>query len=215
MKAAVRPPVRCSAVGSYPSGLNDGSRPGADIRESVARSPFSLEILQPSPSTDGAQPRVRHLGLALTADFRIAADDAKFSANFSRLCYYPGFGLTVTLPRLVGLQQASLMLCTGRRVAAADAVRMGLAESLVPRSELEDSSLAFASEIAESAPLSVVAIRRRMREGLADAVEAAIALESAEQARARRATLLKAPGHRLSGEIHNSLVTDSQPHPAN
>lgn len=100
-------------------------------------------------------------------------------------------------------------------MAAADAVRMGLAESLVPRSELEDSSLAFASEIAESAPLSVVAIRRRMREGLADAVEAAIALESAEQARARRATLLKAPGHRLSGEIHNSLVTDSQPHPAN
>ena len=46
------------------------------------------------------------LGLALTADFRVASPEARFSANFAQLGFHHGFGLTVTLPRLVGQQQA-------------------------------------------------------------------------------------------------------------
>src|SRR5216683_6576584 len=48
------------------------------------------------------------LGLALIADFRVTCQEARFSANFNRLGFHPGFGLTVTLPRLVGAQQAAL-----------------------------------------------------------------------------------------------------------
>ena len=44
------------------------------------------------------------LGLALVADFRVSCPEAKFSANFNRLGFHPGFGLSVTLPRLVGVQ---------------------------------------------------------------------------------------------------------------
>ena len=49
------------------------------------------------------------LGLALVADFRVTCDEARFSANFNRLGFHPGFGLTATLPRLVGAQQAALL----------------------------------------------------------------------------------------------------------
>jgi len=46
------------------------------------------------------------LGLALSADFRVAAPSSKFAANFSRLGFHPGFGITATLPRVVGQQKA-------------------------------------------------------------------------------------------------------------
>ena len=49
------------------------------------------------------------LGLALVADFRVTCPEARFSANFNRLGFHPGFGLSVTLPRLVGPQQAALL----------------------------------------------------------------------------------------------------------
>src|SRR5205814_5982401 len=45
------------------------------------------------------------LGLALVPDFRVTCTEARFSANFNRLGFHPGFGLTATLPRLVGAQQ--------------------------------------------------------------------------------------------------------------
>ena len=125
------------------------------------------------------------LGMALAADFRVVADDVRMSANFSRLGYYPGFGLTATLPRLIGSQQAAVLLYTGRRVKADEALKLGLAEKLVPREELRSASLAFAAEIAASAPLSVLAIRARMRGSLAQTVVEALAIESAEQGRLR------------------------------
>ena len=52
------------------------------------------------------------LGLALTADFRVAAPEARFAANFVKLGIHPGFGLTATLPQLVGQQTANLMFLT-------------------------------------------------------------------------------------------------------
>ena len=45
------------------------------------------------------------LGLAVMADFRVTCPEARFSANFTRLGYHPGFGLTATLPRLIGAQR--------------------------------------------------------------------------------------------------------------
>lgn len=125
------------------------------------------------------------LGLALAADFRVVADDARLSANFSRLGYFPGFGLTATLPRLIGIQRASQLLYSGRRVKAPEALEIGLADKLAPRDELHGVSLAFAREIAESAPLSVMAIRARMRGSLAETVTDALKIESAEQGRLR------------------------------
>jgi len=71
------------------------------------------------------------LGLSLIADFRVAAPEARFAANFTKLGFHPGFGLTYTLPRLIGRQNAAMMFLTGERYDAPEALEMGLIDDLV------------------------------------------------------------------------------------
>ncbi len=139
------------------------------------------------------------LGLALAADFRFAAPEARFSANFARLGFHQGFGLSVTLPRVVGEQAAADLLYTGRRVDGEEARTMGLADRLVPIDELGAAAHTFALEIARSAPLAVRSIRATLRGDLADRVAVATAHEAAEQARLQ-ATEDFAEGTRAMGE---------------
>lgn len=121
------------------------------------------------------------LGLALSADFRVASTEARFSANFARLGFHHGFGITETLPPLVGQQQAALLLYTGRRLRAEEALAVGLCDLVVPHEELRARALDLATEIASSGPLALRAIRRTMRHGLADRVRAATDREQVEQ----------------------------------
>ena len=121
------------------------------------------------------------LGLAVVADFRVTCPEARFSANFNRLGFHPGFGLTVTLPRLVGQQKATLLFYTGRRVGGEEAVAIGLADVLVPQDQVRAKALELATEIATSSPLAVQSTRATMRAGLAQEVRNAVARESVEQ----------------------------------
>ena len=121
------------------------------------------------------------LGLALVADFRIAAPEARFSANFVKLGFHPGFGLTYTLPRLIGHQRAELMFLTGRRVKAEEALGWGLVDEVVPLEGLTAAAQALALEIAENAPLAVVATRKTLRGDVATAVRAQTAHEHEQQ----------------------------------
>ncbi len=125
------------------------------------------------------------LGLALAADFRVAAPEARFSANFARLGFHQGFGLSVTLPRLVGEQVAAELLYTGRRVGGDEAVALGLADRLAPLASVRNAAFSLAADIAASAPLAVESIRATLRGDLADRVAAATDHEAAEQARLR------------------------------
>ena len=125
------------------------------------------------------------LGLACSADHRVTCREARFSANFSRLACHQGFGLSETLPRLIGPTQASLLLLTGRRVPGDDAHAMGLADELVPQADVRERAMALAQEIAASAPLAVRAIRATLRDGLADAVIAATEHELNQQSQLR------------------------------
>src|SRR6266702_7490152 len=126
------------------------------------------------------------LGLALVPDFRVTCPEARFSANFSRLGFHPGFGLTTTLPRLIGTQRAALMFYTGRRIPGDEAVKMGLADLLVGESEVRTAAQELAAEIAQSGPLAVMSTRETLRRGLAEAVEAATERELVEQEWQRR-----------------------------
>lgn len=121
------------------------------------------------------------LGLALVADFRVTCTEARFSANFSKLGFHPGFGLTITLPRLVGVQQSSLLFFTGRRISGDEAVEIGLADVLVEQDKVREAAVALATEIAASAPLAVQSTRDTLRRGLADEIEAATERELSEQ----------------------------------
>ena len=123
------------------------------------------------------------LGLALVADFRVTCSEARFSANFNRLGFHPGFGLSVTLPRLVGVQQAALLFYTGRRIGGQEAQRIGLADLLVAQDQVRASAIELAREIAASAPLAVQSTRATVRAGLVEQIRVAVARESIEQNR--------------------------------
>jgi enoyl-CoA hydratase/carnithine racemase len=139
------------------------------------------------------------LGLACAADFRVAADDARFQANFARLGFHHGFGLTVTLPRIVGLQRACELLYTGRRVPAPEALAMGLCDRLAAPGEERVLATELAGAIAAAAPLAVRSIRATMRAGLAEQFRAATDREFGEQDRLR-ATRDFAEGVRANAE---------------
>jgi enoyl-CoA hydratase/carnithine racemase len=126
------------------------------------------------------------LGLALVADFRVGCPDSRFGATFARLGFHQGFGITVTLPRVIGMQRATEMLYTGRRVPGEEAAAMGLCDRLVPTADVRTAAHALAVEIAASAPLAVRAIRRTMRGALADEITAATDIEHAAQQILRR-----------------------------
>lgn len=125
------------------------------------------------------------LGLAMAADFRVAAPEARFVANFARLGFHQGFGLSVTLLEVVGRQTAMDLLYTGRRVNGEEALELGLCDRLVPLDELRHETLALATEIATSAPLAIESIRSTLRGDLADRVATAVVREESEQARLR------------------------------
>jgi enoyl-CoA hydratase/carnithine racemase len=180
--------VLCSAGRHFCAGADFGPGGGG---EGDARRLYAEAVRlfrQPLPIVAAVQGAAvgGGLGLALAADLRVAAPEARFTANFARLGFHQGFGLSVTLPRVVGAQAALELLTTGRRVGGEEALRLGLADRLAPAADLRAEAHALAAEIAASAPLAVRAIRATLRDGLADRVAAAVDHERAEQERLMR-----------------------------
>jgi 2-(1,2-epoxy-1,2-dihydrophenyl)acetyl-CoA isomerase len=129
------------------------------------------------------------LGLACAADFRVCGSSTRMSANFALLGIHQGFGLSASLPAIVGLQRAAELLYTGRRISGQDAYKLGLADRFVdneggpPGVDVRIAAHELAAEIASSAPLAVSSIRTTMRSALIAAVQTAVVRESAEQRR--------------------------------
>ena len=121
------------------------------------------------------------LGLACSADFRVASKESKFSANFAHLGFHQGFGLTVSLPGIVGQQRSWELLYTAKRISGTDALAMGLCDRLAGSETLREEATAFAREIARSAPLAVRSIRVTMRANLLEELDSALEREASEQ----------------------------------
>jgi len=126
------------------------------------------------------------LGLAMVADFRVTCPEARFCANFTRLGFHPGFGLTVTLPAVIGETKAALMFYSSRRVPGDEAYAMGLADVLVPQDQVRGAAIKLAAEISENSPLGLIATRMTMRGDIADRVRKATEHELKEQMRLRK-----------------------------
>jgi enoyl-CoA hydratase/carnithine racemase len=126
------------------------------------------------------------LGLALVPDLRVTCPEARFCANFTRLGFHPGFGLTVTLPALIGPSKAAMMFFTSRRIPGDEALKFGLADVLVPQAEVRAAAQKLAAEIAENSPLGVLETRATLRAGLADRIRAATDVELEKQTRLRK-----------------------------
>jgi E-phenylitaconyl-CoA hydratase len=106
------------------------------------------------------------LELALACDIRICASHAQFGLSEVRLGSIPGAGGTQRLPRTVGPSNAMLMLLTGDRVDADEALRIGLVSKIVAADQLLAAATAIAQRIAANAPLAVRAVKRLVRDGL-------------------------------------------------
>lgn len=128
------------------------------------------------------------LGLACAADFRVAARSTRFHANFASLGFHHGFGLSVSLARIIGHQAATRMLLTSERVTGEEAFSMGLVDRLVedgedPNASVRASALDLADRLAEQAPLAVASIRSTLRGDLAERVAEVLEHEISEQGR--------------------------------
>ncbi|HCB33771.1 MAG TPA: enoyl-CoA hydratase [Acidimicrobiaceae bacterium] len=186
--------VLCSEGKNFCAGARHDAGPGADPASGAGGAPRHLydaavDLYSTStPAVAAVQGAAvgGGLGLACFADFRVAAPQARFSANFARLGFHHGFGLTVSLPAIVGRQQALELLYTGRRVKGDEAVEIGLADRAAPLESVRAAAHGLAAEIAASAPLAVASIRRTMRGHLPAAIRAATDHEKAEQDRLRR-----------------------------
>ena len=121
------------------------------------------------------------LGLAMVPDFRVACPEARFSANFVKLGIHQGFGLSVTLPRLIGCQAAHNLLLTGRRIGGEEALKLGLVDQITNAASVRGEATLLAREIAANAPLAVQSVRATLRGGLAEAVANATEHELKEQ----------------------------------
>lgn len=104
--------------------------------------------------------------LALCCDLIIASATAVFGLPEVGLGLIPGEGGTQLLPRRIGLNRAADLLLTGRRVGAEEALRIGLADRLVPAGAARTEAVELAEEIATKSPISLRAAKRALREGL-------------------------------------------------
>lgn len=102
--------------------------------------------------------------LAVAADIRVMSNDGSFGLPEVHIGVFPGAGATIRLPRLIGMGHASDLLFTGRRVGAAEALRLGLANRVVPSEEVLPTALELADEIAKGAPLAIQALKAALHQ---------------------------------------------------
>lgn len=114
------------------------------------------------------------LGLAMIADERVAAPKAKFVANFVQLGFHPGFGLSASLPHVIGPSQSASLLMSAKRINSEDALKLGLINECIPAENLLDAARARANMIASNAPIAVCDVRKTLRAPLIDAVDKAL-----------------------------------------
>jgi enoyl-CoA hydratase len=118
--------------------------------------------------------------LALACTLRIASDTARLGQPEVKLGLIPGYGGTQRLPRLVGPSAALKLLLTGDIIPAAEALRIGLVDEVVPAEELLPRARALAAQIAAVAPLAVAASIDAVHRGADLPLAEALAYEASQ-----------------------------------
>ena len=115
--------------------------------------------------------------LALGCDYRIASERAVFGQPEILLGIIPGGGGTQRLARLVGPSKAKEMCVTGRQVKADEALRIGLADEVVPPGELHDRAMAMAADVARGALVAQGIAKRLIDDGLSTSLGEGLSME--------------------------------------
>ena len=115
--------------------------------------------------------------ISMSCDIRICSDNAVFGQPEVGLGITPGFGGTQRLPRLVGMGMAKQLLYTARNIDAAEALRIGLVNAVIPQAELLDAALNMAGQIAKNAPIAVRGCKKAVNEGMQVSIDKAVEIE--------------------------------------
>ncbi|MER6606885.1 enoyl-CoA hydratase/isomerase family protein [Streptomyces sp. NPDC000927] len=115
--------------------------------------------------------------LALCADFRIAADNAKLGQPEILLGLIPGAGGTQRLARLVGPSRAKDLIFTGRHVKAEEALAIGLVDRVVPAAEVYEQARAWAAALAKGPALALRAAKESIDAGLETDIDTGLTIE--------------------------------------
>ncbi|MDX2559214.1 enoyl-CoA hydratase-related protein [Streptomyces sp. TX20-6-3] len=115
--------------------------------------------------------------LALCADYRIAADNAKLGQPEILLGLIPGAGGTQRLARLVGPSKAKDLIFTGRMVRADEALTLGLVDRVVPAAEVYEQAHAWAAKLAQGPAVALRAAKEAIDQGLEADIDTGLAIE--------------------------------------
>jgi enoyl-CoA hydratase/carnithine racemase len=189
---AERVPVRVIVLG----GSHGNFCSGLDLKEAMRRGPLTPDKVREEISTryhgviralrDSGMPTIAAVDgaaagfgcdLALACDLRVVSERARFGEVFVRRGLMPDGGGTWMLPRLVGLARAFELLYTGDLVDADTAVRIGLANRVVPTAELDDEVWALATRLAKGPPGAYRLIKKSVYAGLAGDLDQALERE--------------------------------------
>ncbi|WP_089098664.1 enoyl-CoA hydratase/isomerase family protein [Streptomyces hyaluromycini] len=115
--------------------------------------------------------------LALCADYRIAADNAKLGQPEILLGLIPGAGGTQRLPRLIGPSKAKDLIFTGRMVKADEALAIGLVDRVVPAADVYTEAHAWAAKLAQGPAIALRAAKEAIDTGVETDLETGLAVE--------------------------------------
>jgi enoyl-CoA hydratase len=166
---------------------------GADVKEFARMSP--QDMMRGAAALSGALDAIAQLPqpviaavtgyalgggceLALAADFRVSADDAKWGQPEMLLGVIPGAGGTQRLPRLIGPAKAKDLIFTGRFVDAAEALAIGLVDVVVPAEQVLPTAQAMAAKFAKGPALALRAAKAAIDQGLGMDLASGLRLES-------------------------------------
>jgi enoyl-CoA hydratase len=166
---------------------------GADVKEFARMSP--QDMMRGAAALSGALDAIAQLPqpviaavtgyalgggceLALAADFRVSADDAKWGQPEMLLGVIPGAGGTQRLPRLIGPAKAKDLIFTGRFVDAGEALAIGLVDVLVPAGQVLATAQAMAAKFAGGPALALRAAKAAIDQGLGMDLASGLRLES-------------------------------------
>jgi enoyl-CoA hydratase/carnithine racemase len=106
------------------------------------------------------------MGMSLMCDVRVASEEARFSTGYVKVGLVPGDGDTFFLPRLVGPAKALELLWTADFIEAADALRLGIVNRVVPAAQLHEATYALARQIADGPQIPIRMIKRLVYQSL-------------------------------------------------
>jgi enoyl-CoA hydratase len=118
--------------------------------------------------------------LAMACDIRLAADTARLGQPEINLGIIPGYGGTQRLARLVGRGAAKLLCMSGDPLDAAEALRIGLVDRVVPATDLLDEAKQLARRLAGKAPVALASIKQAINVGLEGSLAEGLAYEAAQ-----------------------------------